>query len=66
MTFAEATKISRVWLKGRQSHCIQLHIEVLKKQTMLFKNHNKAGSEMRVVTQGKERMLALLALILRL
>ncbi|EUJ43218.1 hypothetical protein PROCOU_15694 [Listeria rocourtiae FSL F6-920] len=31
-------------LKGRQFHCIQLHIEVLKQQRTLFKNHNKAGS----------------------
>ncbi|KGL43072.1 hypothetical protein BMT55_08745 [Listeria newyorkensis] len=56
MTFAEATKFPRGWLlkpdsetpehdaeQGRQSHSIPLHIEVLKKQTTLFKNHNKAG-----------------------
>ncbi|MBC1458409.1 hypothetical protein [Listeria newyorkensis] len=30
--------------KGRQFHYIQLHIEVLKKQTTLSKNHNKARS----------------------
>ncbi|KGL40920.1 hypothetical protein BMT55_13620 [Listeria newyorkensis] len=44
LTFAEATKISRGWLKGMQFHYIQLHIEVLKKQKTLFKNHNKARS----------------------
>ncbi|EUJ46614.1 hypothetical protein PROCOU_10863 [Listeria rocourtiae FSL F6-920] len=37
-------KFSRSWLRRRQFHCIQLHIEVLKKHTSLFKNHNKAGS----------------------
>ncbi|WP_221639787.1 hypothetical protein, partial [Listeria rocourtiae] len=37
-------KFSRSWLRRRQFHYIQLHIEVLKKQTTLFKNHNKAGS----------------------
>ncbi|EUJ25372.1 hypothetical protein PCORN_17574 [Listeria cornellensis FSL F6-0969] len=37
-------KFSRSWLKGRQSHFMPLHIEVLKKLNTLSKNHNKAGS----------------------
>ncbi|EUJ42393.1 hypothetical protein PROCOU_17219 [Listeria rocourtiae FSL F6-920] len=37
-------KFSRSWLRRRQFHCIQLHIEVLKKHNTLFENHNKARS----------------------
>ncbi|KMT63427.1 hypothetical protein X559_0195 [Paenilisteria newyorkensis] len=44
MTFTEAPKFPRGYLKGRQFHYIQLHIEVLTKQTTLSKNHNKARS----------------------
>ncbi|KGL37708.1 hypothetical protein DUK53_09625 [Listeria sp. SHR_NRA_18] len=36
LVFVEGVKFSRIWLKGRQFHFIQLHIEVLKKQTTLF------------------------------
>ncbi|EUJ42314.1 hypothetical protein PROCOU_17399 [Listeria rocourtiae FSL F6-920] len=40
--------------KGRQLHCIQLHIEVLKKPNTLFKNLNKArsGGASRDAVQG--------------
>ncbi|WP_430533942.1 hypothetical protein [Listeria rocourtiae] len=36
-------KISMSWVRRRQFHFIPLHIEVLKKQNTLSKNHNKAG-----------------------
>ncbi|KGL46784.1 hypothetical protein BMT55_16000 [Listeria newyorkensis] len=65
MCEGELKKVLRM-KNGLHAHCVLMHIEVLNRQVMPHKNHNKAETARLASTECKERMLTLFALVLRL